>query len=237
MKEIGKIEDEKWVTCPKCGGSGELELYRHINAGVCFECHGKGVVPNIKVKEIKERMFLAKKKYEEKNKIIAEQQKEKTKRVNERKGFVAKELNEKIIDLRVKNADLNSLTSRNDFKMAISFAEKMNITNGEQFVELLKNYFEEILSSYLWFPLEKYLREKYNYYEYLKNNYGNNIYSLFLIKDLNKEEQSLKDYYRKIYEKIGRYDDDVIEDRPSGSDKMEKGGMINNSFEYTIGGL
>jgi hypothetical protein len=228
MKNGGNVEDEKWVTCPKCGGSGELELYRHINAGVCFECGGKGVVPNFEVKEIRERMLLARKKYEEKNKIIAEQQKEKTERVNERKGFVAKELNEKIIDLRVKNADLNSLTNRNDFKMAIRFAEKMNVTNGEQFVELLKNYFEEILSPYFWFTLEKYLREKYNYYEYLKNNYGNNIYDLFLISDLNKEEQSLKDYYRKIYEKIGRYDDDVIQDRLSGYDKMAEGGITES---------
>ncbi len=237
MKEIGKIEDEKWVTCPKCGGSGELELYRHINAGVCFECNGKGVVPNIKVKEIKEKMVLSRKKYEEKKKISLDYQKEKDQRVIKRKNLVAKELNEKIIDLRVKNADLNLLLERDDFQTIIRIAEIKNAKNGEEFIEVIKDFGKFFLAPYFTFLIEKYLREKYNYYGYFKNKYGDDIYDLFLMSNLNKEEQSLKDYYRKIHEKIGRYDDDVIKDRPSGFDKMEKGGTINNSFEYTIGGL
>ena len=89
MKDGGEVDDKnkKWVTCPRCGGSGELELYRHINAGVCFECHGTGIVPNDKIKEIKEKMLLARKKYEEKSRIIAENQKEKDQRVIKRRNL------------------------------------------------------------------------------------------------------------------------------------------------------
>lgn len=28
--------------CPRCGGSGIIETYRHINGGMCFECNGTG---------------------------------------------------------------------------------------------------------------------------------------------------------------------------------------------------
>ena len=32
------------VTCPKCGGSGYISHFSHVDNGVCFECMGSGVV-------------------------------------------------------------------------------------------------------------------------------------------------------------------------------------------------
>jgi DNA-directed RNA polymerase subunit RPC12/RpoP len=237
MKDGGEVDDKnkKWVTCPRCGGSGELELYRHINAGVCFECHGTGIVPNDKIKEIKEKMLLARKKYEEKSRIIAENQKEKDQRVIKRRNLVAKELNEKIIELRIKNTDLNLLLKRDDFQAIIRYAERKNAKNGEEFIEVIENVGEIYLKPYFQFLIEKYLREKYNYYGYLNFKEGiNNLY-LFDGRDVTKEqakvERELQNDYIEIYDKIGRYDDDVIEDRPRGLDKMKDGGTTDD-FDY-----
>jgi hypothetical protein len=30
--------------CPKCGGSGNIQKYKHVESGVCFECSGSGTV-------------------------------------------------------------------------------------------------------------------------------------------------------------------------------------------------
>lgn len=30
--------------CPRCLGKGEIAAYRHVQAGVCFRCNGKGTV-------------------------------------------------------------------------------------------------------------------------------------------------------------------------------------------------
>lgn len=32
------------MQCPKCGGSGYIDMYKHISLGACFECDGKGFV-------------------------------------------------------------------------------------------------------------------------------------------------------------------------------------------------
>ena len=29
-------------SCPRCGGSGIIDAYRHINGGHCFQCNGTG---------------------------------------------------------------------------------------------------------------------------------------------------------------------------------------------------
>lgn len=34
----------KMNTCPKCGGKGTLDHYRHVAGGVCFHCNGSGEV-------------------------------------------------------------------------------------------------------------------------------------------------------------------------------------------------
>jgi hypothetical protein len=234
------MENKKWVNCPRCGGSGELELYRHINAGVCYECHGKGIVPNDKVKEIKEKMVLSRKKYEEKKKISLDYQKEKDQRVIKRKNLVAKELNEKIIELRIKNTDLNLLLKRDDFQTIMYFAERRNVKNGEEFIEVIKDFGKNYLNPYFQYFIEKYLREKYNYYGYLNFKEGINDLYLFDDRDVTQEqakvERELQNDYIEIYTKIGRYDDDVIEDRPKGLDKMKNGGKLNVN-NYTIGGL
>ena len=31
-------------TCPKCGGHKIIEAYKHVEAGICFECSGRGSV-------------------------------------------------------------------------------------------------------------------------------------------------------------------------------------------------
>lgn len=36
-------------TCPRCGGSGILECYQHVEAGVCFLCGGTGTHPHKKI--------------------------------------------------------------------------------------------------------------------------------------------------------------------------------------------
>lgn len=30
------------TSCPRCGGSGYIPMYRHIEGGVCFLCRGNG---------------------------------------------------------------------------------------------------------------------------------------------------------------------------------------------------
>ena len=32
------------VTCPRCGGTGYLPQYRHIENGICFKCRGAKVI-------------------------------------------------------------------------------------------------------------------------------------------------------------------------------------------------
>lgn len=34
------------MICPKCGGSGYLPQYTHVEHGICFKCNGEGVVMN-----------------------------------------------------------------------------------------------------------------------------------------------------------------------------------------------
>ena len=31
--------------CPRCGGVGKLEQYKHVDGGICFRCFGDGVDP------------------------------------------------------------------------------------------------------------------------------------------------------------------------------------------------
>ena len=34
------------ATCPRCGGSGYLPQYSHVEHGICFKCNGEGVILN-----------------------------------------------------------------------------------------------------------------------------------------------------------------------------------------------
>jgi|JI10StandDraft_1071094.scaffolds.fasta_scaffold42067_5 hypothetical protein len=40
-----KGTDTKPGTCPRCGGSGYFDCFRHIYSGRCFKCFGVGTVP------------------------------------------------------------------------------------------------------------------------------------------------------------------------------------------------
>ena len=31
-------------TCPRCGGAGYIDKYKHVEDGICFECSGRGKV-------------------------------------------------------------------------------------------------------------------------------------------------------------------------------------------------
>lgn len=33
-----------WIACPRCGGTGRITMYSHINGGICFRCGGAGRV-------------------------------------------------------------------------------------------------------------------------------------------------------------------------------------------------
>ena len=37
-----KNKKSKAAPCKKCGGSGKLFSYRHVNGGLCYKCGGKG---------------------------------------------------------------------------------------------------------------------------------------------------------------------------------------------------
>lgn len=32
------------INCPKCGGSGHIDMYNHVDGGICFYCGGSGFV-------------------------------------------------------------------------------------------------------------------------------------------------------------------------------------------------
>lgn len=32
----------KRITCPKCGGRGYIQNFKHVEDGICFECYGLG---------------------------------------------------------------------------------------------------------------------------------------------------------------------------------------------------
>jgi len=41
-KATGDSAEER-VACKRCSGTGEMKMYNHIMAGVCFRCDGRGV--------------------------------------------------------------------------------------------------------------------------------------------------------------------------------------------------
>lgn len=40
------------VTCPRCGGTGYIPVFRHINDGICFLCGGTGKVALSKLRQL-----------------------------------------------------------------------------------------------------------------------------------------------------------------------------------------
>jgi hypothetical protein len=32
------------VKCPRCGGYGKIESFKHVDNGICFECYGAGEI-------------------------------------------------------------------------------------------------------------------------------------------------------------------------------------------------
>lgn len=238
----GDIEsdEKKWVDCPRCGGSGELPMYRHINAGVCFECGGKGVVPNKSAVEIVERMRLSKKKNAEKRKLENEKQKAYYDAINKRKEDFAINFNNNIIEkVIIPNTEYKYLFQENrGFKTILALFNSLGVKDAEGFLKALKDYGKQFLDPIFESELAKYLHETYNYNyikeinkEYLKDFFlFESNYRSYLNKKQNEIIALLFDKYSPQYEKIGRYDDDVIEDRPSGS-RMEDGGEVKNNLE------
>jgi DnaJ-class molecular chaperone len=47
---VNKFNFEKTILtvikCNRCGGSGMLPQFKHVERGVCFKCKGEGVVKN-----------------------------------------------------------------------------------------------------------------------------------------------------------------------------------------------
>lgn len=50
MKNLVRVDKngtkyyEEWINCPKCGGSGYIYYYSHVEGGICFKCEGHGKV-------------------------------------------------------------------------------------------------------------------------------------------------------------------------------------------------
>ena len=44
LSETGRMIYSDLPTCDRCGGSGELSQYKYYMNGICFKCHGTGVV-------------------------------------------------------------------------------------------------------------------------------------------------------------------------------------------------
>lgn len=215
IKRIDENENitDKWVSCPRCGGSGELPHYSHINAGKCYECNGRGVVLNTAVPGIIEKMKLAREKKAEKNAEVARISREKDKSQWERRYKFAREFNTKIIEkVIVPNTSIDNLIKRDDFQHLIRFSERKGIKNGKEFLEMLEDYGGDFyLKSFFYNMLDKFLREKYGYSEYLKDksDMENFFYEFQNVSpEVAKTIQALQDKYRNEYEKIGRYDDD-----------------------------
>lgn len=204
---------DKWVTCPRCGGSGELPIFSHINAGKCYECSGRGVVLNTDVPGIIEKMKLAKEKKAEKNAEAARISREKDNSVWERKNKFAREFNTKIIEkVIVPNTSIDNLIKRDDFQIFIRLSERKGIENAQDFLKMLKDYGGKIyLGNFFYNMLDKFLREKYGYSEYLKDKSDmENFYAYFpnVSPEVTKTIEALQYKYRDEYDKIGRYDDD-----------------------------
>jgi hypothetical protein len=204
---------DKWVTCPRCGGSGELPIFSHINAGKCYECGGKGVVLNTDVPGIIEKMKLAKEKKAEKNAEVARIAREKHMSDHERRVKFAREFNTKIIEkVIVPNTSIDNLIKRDDFLQLIRLSEHLNIKNGSEFLEMLKDYGGKFYLQPLFYNmLDKFLREKYGYSEYLKDKSDmENFFADFpnVSQEVDKTINALQAKYRDEYDKIGRYDDD-----------------------------
>lgn len=203
---------DKWVTCPRCNGSGELPHFSHINAGKCYECGGKGVVLNTAVPGIIEKMKLAKEKRTEKDAEAARISQEKDKSEWERRNNFAREFNKKIIEkVIVPNTSIDNLIKRDDFQHLIRLSEHKGIENGQDFLEMLKDYGKFYLGYLFYNMLDKFLREKYGYSEYLKDKSDmENFYAEFpnVSPEVSKTIQALQAKYRDEYDKIGRHDDD-----------------------------
>ena len=48
LLKVDKNETEYWQEnkCPKCGGSGHIYGYEHVEGGICFKCNGSGHFPH-----------------------------------------------------------------------------------------------------------------------------------------------------------------------------------------------
>ncbi|MDY8021207.1 hypothetical protein [Paenibacillus polymyxa] len=44
------------VSCPRCGGNGRIEKYKHVQDGVCFECSGAGKVTQEEAQRIEKEI-------------------------------------------------------------------------------------------------------------------------------------------------------------------------------------
>ena len=214
---INEQEDmRKWVECPRCDGSGELEHFRHIQGGKCFECGGKGVVPNDKVPEIEEKMKQEYAKRLEKRKEADNAMRDKTNQEWNTRYEFAIEFNTNVIEkVILPLISTTMLLKREDFHGLVSMAEFQNTNSGEDFLTILKDYgFNEL---YFKFEIAKYLQEKYGYnpLDYLKTKLDLKDFFLFDnmrdVKMMNKlPEKTLQtiraliDKYRPQYEDIGR---------------------------------
>jgi len=221
IKRLNEEEDKrKWVECPRCGGSGELEVFRHIQGGRCFECGGKGVVPNDKVPEIVAKMKQEYVKRQEKKKEAQKAMQDKnTEEWNSRYEF-AVDFNTKLLEKVILPViSTEKLLANKQFDGLVRMAEYQKANNTEGFVDSAEGFLKIMkdfgFSWELFYRMEiaKYLQERYNYnpLDYLKAKEDLKDFYLFQNRDMksNLPEktiqtiQALIEKYRPAYEDIG----------------------------------
>jgi len=205
-------DKRKWVECPRCDGSGELEVFRHIQGGKCFECGGKGVVPNDKVPEIEAKMKQEYAKRQEKKKEAQKAMQDKNQQEWNTRYEFAIDFNTKVIEKVVLPIiSTAKLLERKDFNGLVGMAEYKKVNTAEDFLSIMKDFgFPPEL--HFRFEIAKYLQEKYGYnpLEYLKNKLDlkdfylfQNISNVKLPEKTLQTIQALIDKYRPKYEDIG----------------------------------
>ena len=204
-----EIDSEKWVSCPRCQGRGEINLYRNIAGGKCFECGGRGVVINTKLPVIKKNMEMYEKKRKEKKEAAITEMKRKDDLKAEKIKLFASNFNNKVIELvimpslKMDSVGMKKFLNRDDFDRALIVAKHLNVVNAEQFLDVIKDYSKALIRHDFIFVLERYLREKYNYHEYLREKLDYSDYYLFYgrIYDYYELSDEVRETIGKLHEK------------------------------------
>ena len=108
------------IKCPKCGGSGHIKMYNHIDDGICFNCGGSGFV-NSDDEIIKKNKII--KKNNKTNIWRAEETKKQKKQQQQiDSGYYKKQKMQKQAEAeRVEELEYNKLTGDEKYKKSAQY--------------------------------------------------------------------------------------------------------------------